>query len=550
MTNSLSHTIHTDDKNHSIIDVGTCSTVREVPPCIVTIFGATGDLTNRKLLPALYDLAAQKLLPEKFVIVGYGRREKDEAQFREELKGGVQKFARLKFKPEVWEKLSSKLFYQRGAYDEVESHQALEERLTELDTQFNIGGNRMYYLATPPEEFAPVIENLGALRKKRKDGGWRRLIVEKPFGRDLKTARELNELLAANFPENDVFRIDHYLGKETVQNILALRFANTIWEPLWNNHYIDHVQIVVSEEVGVGRRGGYYETSGALRDMVVNHMLQLLSLVAMEPPVALESNAIRDEKVKVLRAIREMNGPQVLQNTLRGQYDGYHQEEGVDPSSRTETYVAMKLMVDSWRWSGVPFYLRHGKAMTKRATEIVVRWKDAPYVLFNDQVNRVKSNLFVMRIQPNEGFALRANAKVPGSGMEIHDVQMDFDYNEAFGAEPPEAYERLLQDAMLGDGTLFTRRDEAEVAWSIVDPVLEAWRHAPMPFSYPQGSWGPDEADEFMSNDKRRWHQPQVLPAKNGEANPDSKASESKSAQNGKATSKESSNAKSESIAK
>jgi glucose-6-phosphate 1-dehydrogenase len=409
----------------------------------------------------------------------------------------------------------------------------------------------MYYLATPPEEFAPIIENQGALRKKHKGSGWRRIIVEKPFGRDLPTARELNELLARNFPENDVFRIDHYLGKETVQNILALRFANTIWEPLWNNHYIDHVEIVVSEEVGVGRRGGYYETSGALRDMVVNHMMQLLSLVAMEAPVALDAQAIRDEKVKVLRAIRPISGPQVLQNTLRGQYEGYHHEEGVDPSSRTETYVAMKLMVDSWRWSGVPFYLRHGKAMAKRATEIVIRWKDAPYVLFNDQVNRVKSNLLVMRIQPNEGFALRANAKVPGSGMEIHDVQMDFDYNEAFGAEPPEAYERLLQDAMLGDGTLFTRRDEAEVAWAILDPVLAAWRHGPMPFSYPRGSWGPDEADEFMANDKRRWHQPQLLPAKNGEkAELTSTQGSVKAQQNGSPSSKEGSNAKSESRAK
>lgn len=555
MTDSLSHTIHCDGKN-PIIDIGSSSVTRDVPPCILTIFGATGDLTRRKLLPALYDMAAQNLLPAEFVIVGFGRREKDEAEFRKELKSGVQEFARLKFKSEVWDALEGKIFYQRGAYDDSKSHADLETRLGELDTQFSTAGNRMYYLSIPPEEFAGVIENLGQLARKAKDNGWRRLIVEKPFGQDLPSARALNEMLSKYFPENDVFRIDHYLGKETVQNILALRFANTIWEPLWNNHYIDHVQIVVSEEVGVGRRGGYYETSGALRDMVVNHMMQLLSLVCMEPPVALDANAIRDEKVKVLRAIQPMTGQQVLQSTLRGQYQGYLQEEGVDPSSRTETYVALKLMVDNWRWSGVPFYLRHGKALAKRATEIVVRWKDAPYVLFNDQVNRVKSNMMIMRIQPNEGFAMRANAKVPGSGMEIRDVQMDFDYAQNFGAEPPEAYERLLQDAMLGDGTLFTRRDEAEVAWSIMDSILNAWRGAPLPFSYPRGSWGPDEADDFLSNDKRRWHQPQVLPPKNGEAKiAETKGEVKAESKNGAAKtpsskSSESSDAKSESIAK
>ncbi|HEX8833787.1 MAG TPA: glucose-6-phosphate dehydrogenase, partial [Abditibacteriaceae bacterium] len=295
-----------------------------------------------------------------------------------------------------------------------------------------------------------------------------------------------------------------------VQNILALRFANVIWEPLWNSRHIDYVQIVVAEEVGVGRRGGYYETSGAMRDMVENHMLQLLTLVAMEAPVALDANAIRDEKVKVLRAIRPMDEQAVRENTLRGQYEGYRKEEGVAPDSKVETYVALKLFVDNWRWAGVPFYLRHGKNLPQRATEIVVRWKDTPCVLFNNAPDRLKSNMLTMRIQPNEGFALRTNAKVPGSGMEIRDVHMDFDYSQSFGSEPPEAYERLLHDALLGDGTLFTRRDETEVAWDIAGRIIDAWQGAPAPFPYQPGSWGPDEAEEFMARDGRRWRQPQL----------------------------------------
>lgn len=488
----------------------------DTPPCVLTIFGATGDLARRKLLPALYNLLAQKLLPDEFVIVGYGRRPQDEAEFRAGFAAGIKEFARLDWDAKLWKKLRERLFYQQGAYDDADSFQKLQTRLDDLSQQFNAGANRMYYLATPPDEFAPIIENLGRLSKGKnhngKNGNWCRLIIEKPFGRDLATAHGLNVLLGRYFHEDEVFRIDHYLGKETVQNILALRFANSIWEPLWNSHYIDHVQIVVAEEVGVGRRAGYYESSGALRDMVVNHMTQLLSLVAMEPPVALTANAIRDEKVKVLRAIRKFEPAEMVKNTVRGQYAGYKQEEGVAPDSRTETYVALKLWVDSWRFSGVPFYLRHGKSLPQRNTEIVVRWKDTPCVLFNDTCNRLKSNMLILRIQPNEGFALRANAKVPGSGMDIRDVRMDFDYSDAFGAEPPEAYERLLRDALIGDGTLFTRRDEAEAAWSIADTVLEGWQDAPAPFSYKPKSWGPAEADQFMAADGRRWHEPGAAP--------------------------------------
>ena len=547
MRDSVSHTIHVEGDHQPVFDVAAANpSTRDVPPCILTIFGATGDLTRRKLMPALYNLEALRLLPEKFVIVGFGRSERDLDKFRAGLKSGVQEFARLPYQEATWKLLEDKIFYQQGAYGAPESHRELDKRLEELAKEFDTGGNRMYYLATPPEEFDDVIENLGQLKGKNRDDGWRRLIVEKPFGRDLRSAQALNGLLSKYFTENEVFRIDHYLGKETVQNILALRFANSIWEPIWNNHYIDHLQIVVAEEVGVGQRGGYYETNGALRDMVVNHMMQVLSLVCMEPPVALDANAIRDEKVKVLRAIRPFSQEQVLQNTVRGQYKGYRDVEGVDPASKTETYVALRLMVDNWRWSGVPIYLRHGKALTKRATEVVVRWKDTPYVLFNDQVNRVKSNMLIMRIQPNDGFALRTNAKVPGSGMEIRDVQMDFDYSEAFGAEPPEAYERLLQDAMLGDGTLFTRRDEAEVAWSIMDPILDAWRHTSAPFSYERGSWGPDEADEFLASDRRRWHQPQILPSKHGELQDTTSALKGAESKNGKSESAKSAESKSE----
>jgi glucose-6-phosphate 1-dehydrogenase len=524
MPNSISHTIHVEGASQPVFDVAASNPVsRDVPPAVLTIFGATGDLTRRKLIPAIYNLASLGLLPERFAIVGYGRSAREEADFRANLKAGVQEFARLPWKEEIWKSLEDRIFYQRGAYDAPEAHKELDKRLEEIAKQFNIGPNRMYYLATPPEEFDSVIEAQGQIKQQAKSNGgvegWRRLIVEKPFGRDLDSAQALNALLSKYFRENEVFRIDHYLGKETVQNILALRFANTIWEPIWNNHYIDHIQIVVAEEVGVGRRGGYYETNGALRDMVVNHMMQVLSLVCMEAPVALDGNAIRDEKVKVLRAIRPFTPQQVAQNTIRGQYEGYREEEGVDPASRPRPYVALKLMIDSWRWSGVPIYLRHGKALAKRATEVVVRWKDTPHVLFNNQVNRVKSNMLIMRIQPNDGFALRTNSKVPGAGMEIRDVQMDFDYTESYGGESPEAYERLLQDAMLGDGTLFTRRDEAEVAWSIADPILQAWqsRDVGAPFSYIKGSWGPDEADEFVVRDRRRWHQPQILPPKKGE---------------------------------
>jgi glucose-6-phosphate 1-dehydrogenase len=511
MSDSLSHTIHCNGDDSELIEMSGEPIARHAPPCIITIFGATGDLNHRKLMPALFDLRELALLPENVVIVGYGRSEHDEDEFRKGLAKSVHEFNRLDWDAAAWKKFEERIFYQQGAYDEMDSFVALDKRLDELEEQFQTGGNRLFYMATPPGEFAPIIEGLGQLKKKnsKSNKGWWRLIVEKPVGFDLQSARELNQLLAKYFSEQEVFRIDHYLGKETVQNILVLRFANAMWEPLWNNRHIDHVQILVGEQVGVGRRGGYYETSGALRDMVVNHMLQLLSLVAMEPPVALDANSIRDEKVKALRSVRVMDASGVRQNTLRGQYEGYLKEKEVSRDSHTETYVALKLAIDNWRWSGVPFYLRHGKALEKRATEIVIRWKDTPHVLFNKHTNRVKSNMMVLRIQPQEGFAVRVNAKVPGSGTEIRDVRMDFDYTDAFDVTPPEAYERLLHDALRGDSTLFTRRDEVEVEWAIADPILENWaRDDAPPFRYPKGSWGPDEANDFLARDGRRWHQP------------------------------------------
>ena len=477
----------------------------------MTIFGATGDLTKRKLIPAIYDLAKQKLLPDEFAIVGYGRRPQDEAQFREGLGAGAKEFARLEWDQKTWNWLAERIFYQPGGYGEAEAHQALEQRLDEISQQFGIGNNRLYYLSIPPEEFAPVIENLGQIKKQHPDKkAWRRIIVEKPFGQDLRSARELNAMLAKYFSESEVFRIDHYLGKETVQNILTLRFGNIIWEPIWNNHYVDHIQIVVSEKVDVGQRAGYYESSGALRDMVVNHMFQVMSLVCMEPPTSLAADDIRDEKLKVLRAVEKMTPQQILDNSVRGQYEGYRQAEGVAPDSRTETYVALKLELDNWRWAGVPIYLRHGKALEERVSEVVIRWKDTPNVLFNEEPDKkLKSNMLTMRIQPHDGFGLRINAKVPG-GNEIRDVRMNFDYAETFGAEPPEAYERLLHDALIGDSTLFTRRDESEAAWGIVDPILEAWKKAPAPAQYAKGSWGPKEGDDFLARDGRRWHKPPV----------------------------------------
>jgi glucose-6-phosphate 1-dehydrogenase len=370
-----------------------------------------------------------------------------------------------------------------------------------------VGGGRMFYIATPPAEFTPIIENLGKLKPHRNQGIWK-LIIEKPFGHDFQSASALNALIAKYFQENEIFRIDHYLGKETVQNILVLRFANAILEPLWNNRYIDHVQIVVAEEVGVGRRGGYYDSSGALRDMVVNHMLQLLALVTMEAPVSLDANSIRDEKVKLLRAVHRMNESEVAQNTLRGQYDGYRKEDDVARDSKTETYVALKLAIDNWRWSGVPFYLRTGKALPQRASEVAVQFKDIPQILFNANPQHPQpANVLALRIQPEEGLSLRIVSRVPGTREQTHPVEMAFKYAEVFGRPSPEAYERLLLDVMAGDASRFMRRDAVEASWAWITKILEAWQQQGSRWlpEYPAGSHGPVEADRLIQQDGRTW---------------------------------------------
>jgi glucose-6-phosphate 1-dehydrogenase len=482
-------------------------------PCALVIFGASGDLTRRKLVPALCNLAHEGQLPTGFAVVGFARRPKTHDQFRQELLTGAQQFSRFHpLNPAVWESFAQGIFYHQAEFADAAGFARLNELLRHLDQVRGTAGRRLFYLATAPADFPIISRQLGEHGLGR--GAASRIIVEKPFGRSLATARELNRELARYFDENQIYRIDHYLGKETVQNILALRFANEIFEPLWNQKYVDHVQITVSESLGVETRGRYYEQSGALRDMVQNHMMQLLALVAMEPPAGLAADDIRDEKVKVLRSIRPVGNA-----SLRGQYAagslagqpvvGYRQEANVAPDSRTETYVALKLFIDNWRWAGVPFYLRHGKRLPKQTAEIAIQFKAPPAVLFAaETVAPVQPNVLVLRIQPDEGIAIRMNAKVPGTALHIEPVKMDFRYGGSFGARAPEAYERLLHDAIAGDATLFTRSDEVEASWALMDAVLAGWERGGAPFPYEAGTWGPPEADAFIANDGRTWRRP------------------------------------------
>jgi glucose-6-phosphate 1-dehydrogenase len=493
---------------------------RTVPQaCTVVIFGATGDLTMRKLIPALYNLSADGELPPAVAIVGFARRPKTDEVFRNEQAESTKKFSRQQVRDEIWPGFAQALFYHQSEFHDANGYKTLAERLEKIDKERGAGGNRLFYLAVAPDQFEPILKNLkeAGLNQPR-EGGWARVIVEKPFGTDLATARELNAVVRTAFSEKQTYRIDHFLGKETAQNILVLRFANAIFEPIWNGRYVDHIQITAAETLGVEGRAGYYETSGALRDMVQNHLLQLLCLVAMEPPTDLGPDSIRDEKVKIVRSLRRLNGEEIGRNVVRGQYcegaingeavPGYRAEKNVKPDSKTETFVALKVQVDDWRLADVPIYIRVGKRLPKSGTEISVHFKKAPAVLFNRENVSLDQNVLVIRIQPDEGISLRMQAKVPGTSFRIEPVKMNFHYGTSFGKASPEAYERLLLDAMSGDATLFARRDEVEEAWAFIDPIEESWaakENQPALYEYPAGSWGPEEADELLARDGRAW---------------------------------------------
>ncbi|HSL00091.1 MAG TPA: glucose-6-phosphate dehydrogenase [Rubrobacteraceae bacterium] len=489
-------------------------------PGAMVIFGASGDLTRRKLIPALYDLAAQRRLPMEFAVVGISRSELSHEEFRKRLRGALEEHRPGEVSGDVWESFSRGIFYLPGDSKEAETYEELKGFLRELDRERGTEGNRIFYLSSSPSLFSTIVERLGeAGMNREEDGAYSRLVVEKPFGRDLGSARELNEDIQRFFEEHQIYRIDHYLGKDTVQNILALRFSNGIFEPIWNQHYVDHVQITVAEDIGVGTRGAFYEEAGALRDIVQNHVMQVLCLTAMEPPVTFDAESVREEKVKVLKAVRPVSEDEVDLHAVRGQYERgwvfgeevseYREEEDVAPDSCTETYVALKVFVDNWRWAGVPFYIRAGKRLPKKATEIAIQFKPTPHTPFaHGETAGLEPNVLVVRIQPEEGISLKIGAKVPGAGFEVSSVNMDLLYGTAFLEEAPDAYQRLLLDLMLGDPTLFIRADEAEGAWEILQPVMRAWSGSGEIPSYPAGTWGPDEADELLGRDGREWRRP------------------------------------------
>ncbi len=507
------------------------------PPSVIVIFGATGDLTRRKLLPALYRLAQQRLVPSEFAILGTGRQLHSDDEFRALMQAAVAEFG-----PDVqpdetaWRSFAERIFYLGGDFNEAELYGRLKAKLDEIDKEFDTDGNRIFYLATAPDNFGLIAKQLGAagiarpaktaaratagVKGTKRTGvakkPWTRIIVEKPFGRDLESARALNKTLASVFDESQIYRIDHYLGKETVQNWLVFRFANSIFEPLWNRQYIDHIQITNAETIGVEGRGAYYEKAGALRDMIQNHVFQVTSLIAMEPPASLSANGVRDEKIKAMQSVRPLAAAGIDEFVVRGQYGagtvlgdtvpGYAQEPGVAANSSTETFAALKLYFDNWRWSGVPFYIRSGKRLQKHVTEIAIHFKEVPHRLFNDSDAPLQPNVLVIRIQPNEGISLRFGAKLPGQALRIRSVNMDFRYGSSFGVKPPEAYERLLLDCMLGDSTLYARRDMVERGWEIVTPILEAWEKPAPDFpNYEAGSWGPQAAFALIERDGRDW---------------------------------------------
>ncbi|HEX2439046.1 MAG TPA: glucose-6-phosphate dehydrogenase [Methylomirabilota bacterium] len=489
-------------------------------PFSLIIFGASGDLAHRKLIPALWSLYAARTLPEPFHIIGTGRTEMSNEAFRTKMREGVKQFARLKVPNDnVWSRFANSLSYVAGDPTGPDLYGKLRERIEEVERGREDAGNRLYYLSTPPSLYDPIVGQLGKAGLAAEERGWTRIIIEKPFGHDLRSAQELNQLVTSVFREDQVYRIDHYLGKETVQNVLALRFANGILEPLWNRNHVAEVQFTVAEKVGVEGRGGYYEESGALRDMIQNHLLQVMCLVAMEPPVTFDAQAVRDEKSKVMQAIHPIDPGHVERVALRAQYGsgfvdgrpvpGYLQEKGVKPDSKTETYAALRLQIDNWRWAGVPFYLQTGKRMATRVSEIVIRFHRTPHMIFRRGEVSVHPNLLVIRIQPDEGISLIVEAKEPGPDLKIAPVTLDFKYHEVFGGEPPEAYERLLLDAVHGDPTLYSRGDWIEQSWQLTQPIIDHWAQpsGPLP-QYEAGGWGPPEAEAFIARDGGAWRRP------------------------------------------
>ena len=485
-------------------------------PCAMVVFGAAGDLTKRKLIPALFNLAKDKLLPDNFAVVGVSVDDLSGDSFRQQVTQFVEQ---ENHDSDAWRWFSERLYYERGDFADEATYTCLTERLSQVDSRYGTGGNYLFYLATAPKFFAQIVEQLGRHALAREESGhWRRVVIEKPFGHDLESAQALNAQIQAVLAEDQIYRIDHYLGKETVQNLLVFRFSNSIFEPLWNDRYVDHVQITNAEIVGVERRGGYFDNVGTMRDMVPNHIMQLISLTAMEPPASFRSEAVRDEQAKVLHAMKAFNPDDVLHDTVRGQYEegqidgatvpSYRKEPGVAPESRTETFVAMKLEIDNWRWAGVPFYVRTGKRLTRRHTEITIQFKRTPLQIFQHTAgHQLRTNQLVIQIQPEEGMMLSFGAKIPGSTVRVGSVDMSCEYAKYFKTEPKTGYEVLLYDCMIGDPTLFQRADMVEAGWAVVDPVLDVWRAVPsrrFP-NYAAGSWGPKESDDLLAGDGRKW---------------------------------------------
>ena len=492
---------------------------RRVPECAAVIFGANGDLTKRKLLPALYRLAYDRRLSAGFAVVGISRTPLSDDQFREKMLESVKQFSEdTRFDEDVWQAFASGLYYVAGDIGDPGLYQRLAGRLAEIESTRHTGGNVLFYLSTQPSQYAPVALGLGAAGLG-KGNGWGRLVVEKPFGHNLASAGELSDRLHEVFRESDIYRIDHYLGKETVQNILAFRFGNGIFEPLWNRRYVNHVQITAAESIGVEGRGAYYQEAGALADMIQNHLLQVMATIAMEPSASFRAQSVRDERSKLLRSIRQMTPDEIRQNTVAGQYGpsriggqlapGFRQEPGVDPSSQTDTYAAVTFFVDNWRWAGVPFYVRTGKRLPKRVTEIAIQFNPAPLAIFDGEGVDNAPNLLIVRIQPEEGISLKFLSKRPGAGMTLRPVSMDFNYGSSFGERSPSAYETLLLDAIIGDATLYTRQDMVEASWSVVEPIQNVWREMQFDFpNYAAGTWGPAAADEMLARRGHVWRKP------------------------------------------